>query len=178
MRVSLTPHPDTPCAAVTRLSVDVVRDRRGRLILSYVGEIASETLLLPTPVAPDRTDGLWRHTCFEMFVRISDQAYVEVNLSPSTQWAAYIFDDYREGMSVLEIMTPRIMTTGGRPPRYELRASVDLSSIPALAAAKSWQLALTAVIEETDGAKSYWALKHPPGKPDFHHVDGFALELP
>jgi hypothetical protein len=33
------------------------------------------------------------------------------------------------------------------------------------------------VIEETNGAKSYWALKHPPGKPDFHHADGFVLEL-
>ena len=25
---------------------------------------------------------------------------------------------------------------------------------------------------------SYWALAHPPGKPDFHHPDCFALELP
>jgi hypothetical protein len=27
------------------------------------------------------------------------------------------------------------------------------------------------------GALSYWALRHPPGKPDFHHPAGFALEL-
>ena len=27
------------------------------------------------------------------------------------------------------------------------------------------------------GGISYWALAHPPGKPDFHHADGFALEL-
>ncbi len=39
------------------------------------------------------------------------------------------------------------------------------------------QLNLTAVIEETDGTKSYWALAHPSGKPDFHHRDCFALQL-
>ncbi len=39
-------------------------------------------------------------------------------------------------------------------------------------------LALSAVIEEKEGTKSYWALKHPPGKPDFHHPDCFALTLP
>ena len=33
------------------------------------------------------------------------------------------------------------------------------------------------VIEELDGTKSYWALAHPPGKPDFHHPDCFALTL-
>ena len=39
------------------------------------------------------------------------------------------------------------------------------------------KLALSAVIEELDGTKSYWALAHPPGKPDFHHPDCFALTL-
>ncbi len=37
--------------------------------------------------------------------------------------------------------------------------------------------AITAVIEEADGTKSYWALAHPAEKPDFHHPDGFVLEL-
>jgi len=40
------------------------------------------------------------------------------------------------------------------------------------------KLGLSAVIEEIDGTKSYWALAHPPGKPDFHHPDCFALTLP
>ena len=33
------------------------------------------------------------------------------------------------------------------------------------------------VIEEVSGRKSYWALKHAPGRPDFHHPDAFALEV-
>ena len=39
-------------------------------------------------------------------------------------------------------------------------------------------LGLSAVIEEHGGAKSYWALAHPPGAPDFHHPDCFAAQLP
>ena len=38
-------------------------------------------------------------------------------------------------------------------------------------------LSFTAVIEDTDGRLSYWALAHAPGKPDFHHAHAFALEL-
>ena len=41
-----------------------------------------------------------------------------------------------------------------------------------------WRIGLSAVIEERHGRKSYWALAHPPGKPDFHHDDCFAIELP
>ncbi|HKX21768.1 MAG TPA: hypothetical protein VJM81_00690, partial [Rhizorhapis sp.] len=38
-------------------------------------------------------------------------------------------------------------------------------------------LGLSAVIEEQDGAKSWWALVHPSEKPDFHLRDCFALQL-
>jgi hypothetical protein len=40
-----------------------------------------------------------------------------------------------------------------------------------------WHLGLSAIVEDTNGGKSYWALAHPPGKPDFHHADCFTLEL-
>jgi hypothetical protein len=39
------------------------------------------------------------------------------------------------------------------------------------------QLALSTVIEDARGTLSYWALTHPPGKPDFHHRDAFVLEV-
>jgi hypothetical protein len=53
-----------------------------------------------------------------------------------------------------------------------------MNGIPELPADAIWHVGLSAVIEETNGRKSYWALCHPPGKPDFHHPDCFALELP
>jgi hypothetical protein len=36
---------------------------------------------------------------------------------------------------------------------------------------------LSAVVEEENGTLSYWALKHPRDKPDFHCPDGFVFEL-
>ncbi|MCC8986069.1 MAG: hypothetical protein LM513_05690, partial [Nitrospira sp.] len=38
-------------------------------------------------------------------------------------------------------------------------------------------LAVSVVVEQTDGQCSYWALRHPSGRPDFHHPDSFALML-
>jgi hypothetical protein len=55
---------------------------------------------------------------------------------------------------------------------FELLVSLDLPNDAA------GGLGLSAVIEEANGRLSYWALAHPPGKPDFHHSDCFALELP
>jgi hypothetical protein len=53
--------------------------------------------------------------------------------------------------------------------------ALDLSG---LAPDGPWRLGVSAVIEETSGRKSYWALTHTPGKADFHHADGFSLTLP
>jgi hypothetical protein len=39
------------------------------------------------------------------------------------------------------------------------------------------RIAMAAVVEDEGGRLSYWALRHPPGRPDFHHPDSFTLEL-
>jgi hypothetical protein len=57
------------------------------------------------------------------------------------------------------------------PRRSTLPGSADLT------AAARLRVALAAVIENDTGELSYWALQHAPGKPDFHHPDGFTLEL-
>ena len=59
---------------------------------------------------------------------------------------------------------------------FELGVSLDMvhSELPANV---PWRLSLAAVIEEIDGAKSFWAWAHPKGMPDFHHADAFACEL-
>jgi hypothetical protein len=60
------------------------------------------------------------------------------------------------------------------PDRYTLQASLEFTGLPR---DRSWRLGLSAVIEDAKGGISYWALTHPPGKPDFHHADGFACEF-
>ena len=170
MRVKLKPHPDTPSGAVGAVEVEAGLESTGRLRLRYLvsGEVAA--LAFPKAAAPERTDGLWKHTCFEAFV-VRGGGYREFNFSPSTEWAAYDFDAYRAGMCNANVPAPRIV--GKRDSmQYELHVTCDLPD------AGPWQVALAAVIEEKYGAMSYWALAHPPGKPDFHHADGFVLELP
>jgi len=173
MRQTLRLHPDSHCAAATRVEADIARPRAGSLILSYVVSGRINDLRLPAVVTAARADELWRHTCFEAFVRPSTgSAYYEFNFSPSTQWAAYRFDSYRSGMRVAaEISAPRIEVRSSAE-TYTLQAALEFDGL-----SSPLHLGLSTVLEETNGRKSYWALAHPPGKADFHHADCFALEL-
>ena len=64
-----------------------------------------------------------------------------------------------------------------RAPLLAATATVGFFSLAGLPP-RPWEVGLCAVIEETGGIMSYWALYHPPGEPDFHHPGCFALTLP
>lgn len=172
----LVPHPDLP-APPFQLSTKTTLVGSDVLKLEYVviGRIAE--LSLPAPAVGERTVGLWRHTCFEAFIRLSDRrSYVEYNFSPSTQWASFRFEGHRKGMQpAMDLPGPDIYAEVTGDDRFALTAWLELTP---LASADTRALALSAVVEERGGNKSYWALAHPPGPPDFHHEDCFALELP
>ncbi|HYG25507.1 MAG TPA: DOMON-like domain-containing protein [Caulobacteraceae bacterium] len=162
----LTRHPSSS-SSVSGIEADA--SRAGEVLtLRFVLEGAAEVVLAP-PSASVRRDELWRRTCFEAFVS-DGKGYVELNFAPSTEWAAYRFDAYRQGMRAAEL-EPRVEVARGDG-GFELRAAV--SGLPE----GDWRVGLSAVVEETSGSLSYWALAHPPGRPDFHHPDCFALELP
>jgi hypothetical protein len=174
-RLALKPHLKTPCLAATSIEVDVVRPVPGSLTVRYALTGKVDDLFLPPPRAPERSDRLWQHTCFEIFIRAaSGEPYHEFNFAPSGEWAAYRFETRRSGMRNLDIAPPRIetnLTAEG----LELHAMLNAASLPT---EKLWLVGLSAVIEEKNGCKSYWALAHPPGEPDFHHPACFALQLP
>ncbi len=173
MRHALTRHPDFACRAVERIAFEARRTSAG-LALAYTAEGNISALRLPPPASPARTDELWKHTCFEIFARVQGAGYAEFNFAPSTHWAAYAFDGYRAGMRDLPIDAPRIETLATAM-RFEMRVALALP--PELRGAPL-RLAASAVIEEASGDKSYWALAHPAGRPDFHHDAGFVLDLP
>jgi hypothetical protein len=130
---------------------------------------------LPTVMENTRSDELWLHTCFEAFVGSSSgEAYYEFNFAPSTQWAAYRFDGYRRGMCAAHEISAPIIEVRSNSDSYTLQASLELDRLSDLTREASWRLGLSALIEDRSGRKSYWALAHPPGKPDFHHMDCFA----
>ncbi|MEA2979599.1 MAG: hypothetical protein QOF09_1422 [Alphaproteobacteria bacterium] len=178
MRQVLRLHPDSRCFAAAHVEVEVARRHADSLALSYIVTGKISDVHLPPVMAPARSDELWRHTCFEAFVRASSGAeYYEFNFAPSRQWAVYRFSSYRSGMCVAAEISPPPIEVGSSPDRYKLQATLELNRLSGLPRKALWRLGLSALIEDTSGCKSYWALAHPPGKPDFHHTDCFAYEF-
>ena len=176
--VELVCHPDTPSHAVTGIAVHATRTADGKLALHYSvsGEIAK--LRVPPP-GPARIGWkLWRHTCCELFVREKNGTpYHELNFSPSGEWTTYAFSRYREGGPLAdESMNPQIAVQSG-PGRLDLYALADLPRLSESYGSALLSVGLATVIEEESGAISFWALRHAPGKPDFHHTSAFALAL-
>jgi hypothetical protein len=174
--VMLSPHPGFRSGAVHAVSARVRRIPGGLLSIGYCLEGDLERIRVPPPGPWRRAARLWEHTCCELFVaREGSSAYHEFNFSPSGEWAACAFTRYREGGPLAdEALNPRIAVRRG-PQRLELDASVQLDRLSLAGTALA--LGLCAVLEQRDGTLSYWALKHPPGKPDFHHPESFALEI-
>ena len=173
----LVPHP-TSRPTVEKVECLIWRDE-GEFDLDFRLFGSPLRVKLPTTELPRRRDELWRTTCFEAFIRPSgSEAYFEFNLSPSGDWASYRFDSYRTGMRNAHIVgrpDPDVWLEAGI--RYQY-ATFDLTGDPELDPSLGWDIGLSAVIEEIDGTKSYWALSHGAGPPDFHNPACFAYHLP
>ena len=201
MRLSLQRHPDTPCGPLTGVEVELARTRPMKFALRYVLLGAAYQVRMEPPAGS--ADPLWMHTCFEAFVRVAGkEEYLEINLAPTGDWAAWRFRRYREGMEAAPGVGASVLGFSQRrkpmaaeerarlqeagfdtlerfePSYYSLQMAVSLDPAMSLFLDRPWQLGLSAVIEENNGRISYWALAHPPGKPDFHHPDCFRIELP
>ena len=193
-RLTLRCHPATPAPMVRAIEAHATIRPDGSLAITYRlwGEMAH--LRIPAPQLPDRTAALWEHTCFEAFVATANgSAYREFNFSPSGQWAAYAFSDYRRRDESAAPGTPPQITSRRLAGRLELAAIVAPDALPP--GAVTLRLGLSAVVEAADapqmkgpmaqnplrdtvdGSHSYWALQHPAARPDFHHRAAFTLEL-
>jgi hypothetical protein len=184
-KLPLTLHPSEICDAVRMLRASATRHPDGLLTLRYTLEGDPSGIRIPAARPAGRADGLWQHTCFEAFVAPEGgSSYLELNFSPSGEWALYRFTSYREGREA-------------HGDKHEEKHGPEAPEEPAVAFTRSEQgltleatasleclrgnrpakVALAAVIEESSGRLSHWALEHPPGKPDFHHRHGFALQI-
>ncbi|HEX8624290.1 MAG TPA: DOMON-like domain-containing protein [Allosphingosinicella sp.] len=173
MRLELKPHPVAAPLEVRRIIVAVGRDG-DNLRISFRIPGDPTRLDLPERKDPRRADGLWERTCFECFIREPGSGpYHEYNFSPSTEWALYRFEAYRSGRTTADMPAP-LLKVSRRADRFELSARI---AAPPLATA-DWRVGISAIVVERYGNKSYWALAHPPGDPDFHDPACFALELP
>lgn len=171
---SLICHPESVCTAVGSFGVAVHADMNGiGLRYTLAGDL--DRLRVPPPGTGERRDGLWRHTCFELFVTMDGAAYHEFNLSPSGAWQAYRFARYREQGGDPPQHAPQIAVSV-EPGCLILHAHIPAAALPALDGGR-WRAGVCAVIEDAAGVLSYWAVRHAAGKPDFHHRDAFAIAL-
>jgi hypothetical protein len=175
--IDLRCHPSKHSETVRAIQVLVRRSTGGdcRMTFRLNGDI--RRIRVPAPGTPRIAAQLWRHTCFEAFIAVDGKtAYHEFNFAPSGEWAVYAFSEYRNGGPLVnETLRPYIAvrSTNGR---FELDGRVRLDRLSAIHPQAFLRIGLSAVIEASDGL-SYWALRHPIDRPDFHNADGFALLL-
>ena len=178
LTATLLPHPQSRGVAARSIRARLARRQDGLLTISYVIEGDMSRMTVPALASPSFAEGLWKHTCCECFIAIAARPeYCELNFSPSGEWAAYAFSSYREGRPLRdEILDPRIAVRRFAD-RLELEGSIALARLAPDYRNSVLALGLSAVIEDADGALSYWALAHPAAKPDFHHREAFSLKL-
>lgn len=159
--VSLQPHPAS-AAAVESLAVTVSMEK-AVLNLRYELKASAESLRIPPSGPAERRDGLWKQTCFEVFLtEDAGPAYQEFNFSPSGAWAHYRFSDYRQALPNDPDTVPPTIKVQRQSDRFTLAASLVMPhGVTALG--------LSAVLEDNQGQLRYWALGHPAEEPDFHH---------
>ncbi len=172
----LIPHPDSNPGRVTRIEAGINLGAK-MLRLSYRLDADLATLRIPADAGVQRATKLWEHTCFEAFLRQKGQAsYYEFNFSPSRAWEAMRFQAYRDGGPIAETPVTQVMVSR-EAAALRLDALIMLDRLPQ-PPGRPIELGLSAVIESREGNTSFWALKHAPGRADFHHADAFALESP
>lgn len=168
-------HPATPSRAIHKVNVSATATAAGGLTLVFALDGELRDARVPESCGVSRRgENLWRHTCCEVFAMAGDgPGYREYNFSPSGEWAVYAFRGYRDGGALEVGFDPGIAVRRGEA-RLELDAEICEAFLPA---GGRLRLGLSAVVEDADGTLSYWSLRHPPGRPDFHHRDAFALQL-
>ena len=171
-------HRDTPSTVVENITANIRWDEGRNLTIKYSLTGAVERLRIPEDQSAIRADELWQHTCFELFIGAQNDAeYYEFNFSPSGKWSVYEFRNYRAGGPIhVDGLDPKIAVQRSAE-ALELSAKIRLNRLPGIQPDVYLCIGLSAVIENRDGSLSYWALKHPPGKPDFHHSDNFTLQI-
>lgn len=166
---TLVLHPDCAPGSIHSIEAEIVPTPAGcRATFVARGDVAS--IAVPIVATPGRFDNLWQTTCFEIFWSHDGTSYREFNLSPSTRWACYDFDAFRDGMRDAPAEVEIAVTVS----ESELRLTAEIrSTLPVPA-----KVALNGIIEDEDGVNCFWALAFRPGAPEFHASECRALELP
>ena len=151
--------------------------RRGSVLyLGYDLLGLTEALAIPAPAAvPARRDGLWKETCFELFLGLEkSDRYWEFNFSPAGHWNVFGFETYRQGMQEEQAFASLPFSVQSHPDGLNLSVELDLEKI--ILRDHALKAGISAVVRSAGGDCTYWALTHPGTQPDFHRKDGFIIK--
>lgn len=172
---NLQRHPASPPSPVASIGVQVQLEPHD-LVVQYRLRGQLDALRWPAMGAGGEADGLWRHTCLELFIAPEHgSAYQEFNFSPAGQWAHYAFAAERQRTDRAPSARAPLLDMRRTDSGYELVAVIDRTNLPTT---RVLCIGLSAVLESLDGHISHWALHHPADKPDFHLRAGWTLRLP
>jgi hypothetical protein len=150
--------------------------RSNTLAVRYTVRPVSGIVIPVSAGAPGRRDGLWKETCLECFLALKDSTgYWEFNLSPAGCWNAYSFSGYREGMKEEKLLHALPFSVVKEAGLLSLALELHLDNL--VRPDQALDLAVSALLQHTDGNVSYWALTHCGAQPDFHRRDSFIIEL-
>jgi hypothetical protein len=177
VQLTLVPHPTTPFAdPAFKVWANVDHSALGAAATTNIWfgvSAPAERFVIPKLTKQWRADDLWQTTCFEAFLRSAgDDGYREWNFAPAGNWAAFDFTGRREGKSWAEVGSSPYIRMEDNFTWWTVGATI------AVDAGREWELGLSAVLEEKDGTKSYWALAHGCEQPDFHDPGCFVARLP
>lgn len=165
--------PDVPDVTIT----GAVGRKSNILTINYALRGPLSKLMVPSPSGmPARRKGLWEKTCLEFFLAAKNSdGYWEFNLSPTGDWNVYGFASYRQGMREEPAFASLPFRVRSGPDTLGLSLELGLDKV--IPADEALEVAVSAVIESMDGTMTYWALRHPGPRPDFHRRDSFIIKL-
>ena len=153
----------------------------GRIGVEYDIYGVLSHLVIPEQVSGTtgkRLDDLWRHTCFELFVKEAGEnknAYLECNFAPSGAWNVYSFSSHRKEMMQADVATIPEITTTPTKKIYSLRAEVDLTGL--ISDSSAVEVGVSCIVENRNGKQGHWAISHLGETPDFHDPRSFLIRL-
>lgn len=170
--------PPSPISPIS-IGVELLK-LEGTLQIGFCLKGAIDLLKLPQPVEnPERREGLFHHTCLELFIQRGGQQYLEFNFSFTGDWCVFHFDGYRK-----KSMTPITLDSTLFELRHlshsaseaSLKVNIPLKKIDFLGVGEG-TLGLSAVLEHPLNILSYWALVHTSTQPDFHQAGSFIAKV-
>lgn len=127
----------------------------------------------PKPTKQKRANNLWLDSSFELFLAPKNRtSYYEINVSPSTQWNAYMFQAYKQEMKESTIFsTPSIKILHLEE---EYSFSFEMAVQEGFLSQKL-EINLAVILLGNDGVRNFYSLVKGEGMPDFHDREGFVV---